>query len=155
MIVNFKIKICFIFNVVKWINNVLMVKYEALNFSKLPIKSRIFIFISRTFIKQRWTQCPTLPRSWSKVIHILHFSSVHIFFSQILSLCCATGNAGAIDSATNTDDSPEYYQPISAAAAEEDNEDLSHQNSDDDHHHINPNFHSMPNGYARCVDFFY
>ncbi|KAM7522027.1 hypothetical protein LguiA_011929 [Lonicera macranthoides] len=52
-------------------------------------------------------------------------------------------NAGGSDSDTNTEETPEYYQPISAGGV--DDEDLSDQDSDDDR---DPNFHPLSNGYV-------
>lgn len=55
-------------------------------------------------------------------------------------------NAGGSDTDTISDDSPEYYEPISSGAI--DDEDFSDQNSDNDNE---LNFHRLPNGDARCV----
>ncbi|KVI11304.1 uncharacterized protein LOC112507505 [Cynara cardunculus var. scolymus] len=54
--------------------------------------------------------------------------------------------AGGSDTDTISDDSPEYYEPISSGAI--DDEDSSDQNSDND---LEPNFHCLQNGDARCV----
>ncbi|KAK9054846.1 hypothetical protein SSX86_025925 [Deinandra increscens subsp. villosa] len=56
-------------------------------------------------------------------------------------------NASGSDTDTISDESPEYYEPISNGAIEDD--DSSDQNSDDDHE---PNFHRLLNGDVRCVE---
>ncbi|XP_027181231.1 uncharacterized protein LOC113779726 [Coffea eugenioides] len=62
-------------------------------------------------------------------------------------------NAGVgSDSETNTDELPEYYQPISAEAGEDEEEldlfDQQNSNSDDD----SGSDHRLPNGYVHCME---
>ncbi|RVW56853.1 hypothetical protein CK203_078525 [Vitis vinifera] len=62
------------------------------------------------------------------------------------------GNGGGSDSDTNSEDSPEYYQPISAV--DSDGEASDQVNSDEDHEeHASDasDFHRLPNGYCGHV----
>ncbi|WJZ89160.1 hypothetical protein VitviT2T_008399 [Vitis vinifera] len=59
------------------------------------------------------------------------------------------GNGGGSDSDTNSEDSPEYYQPISAV--DSDGEASDQVNSDEDHEEHASDFHRLPNGYCGHV----
>nr|GMD17345.1 suppressor protein SRP40 [Ipomoea batatas] len=64
-------------------------------------------------------------------------------------------NAGESDSDTNSDESPEYYQPISSADGDDEDEEFSDQHSnlgDGDRDPSGSSFNRLPNGYARCVE---
>ncbi|XP_057954256.1 nuclear polyadenylated RNA-binding protein 3 [Malania oleifera] len=63
-------------------------------------------------------------------------------------------NAGGSDSDSNTDESPEFYEPISVIDVDDDDddEDSDRVNSDEDHQHLASNFHTFPNGYARGAE---
>ncbi|KAF3658169.1 putative arabinose 5-phosphate isomerase-like [Capsicum annuum] len=56
-------------------------------------------------------------------------------------------NAAGSDSDSNSDDSPEYYQPISSTADEDDPHNSDHEDSDE-----SSDVHRLPNGYANCVE---
>ncbi|CAK9174215.1 unnamed protein product [Ilex paraguariensis] len=62
-------------------------------------------------------------------------------------------NTGGSDSDTNSDDAPEYYQPISTGV--HDDEEFSDQQSNSDQISVDNddlNVHHLPNGYASCVE---
>ena len=66
--------------------------------------------------------------------------------------CCSAENAGGSDSDTNSDGTPEYYQPITSAGDGDDQEEVSDQEISDQFSDEDSSFHRLPNGYAHGVE---